>query len=130
MAENGAETKSETKRSILRDLTDQISDQVDLAALELGYETQEAGKRFLAAGIILVLTLTGFIVLQVAIVGGLMRAGLRLEVAALLSSLVYFALAAGVYWVLGRRDKRAGAPFAGTQKEIHETLKWIQKIFS
>jgi len=126
MADNG----SENKTSIWREVTEQISDHVDLAALELRYETRQAGSRLLAAGIIFVLALTGFIVLQVAVIGWLMRAGLSLGIAALLLSLVYFALAAGVYWKLGRRDKRAGPPFLATQRELHETIKWIQKIFS
>ena len=126
MAENG----SENRTSIWREVTDQISDHVDLAALELHYETQQAGKRLLAVGIVLILVLTGFIVLQVAVIGWLMRAGLSLGIAALLLSFVYFALALGVYWALGRRDKRAGPPFLATQRELHETIQWIQKIFS
>jgi uncharacterized membrane protein YqjE len=125
MAENGAETKT----NMWREVTDQISDHVDLAALELRYETREAGKRLLAGGIVLVLALTGFIVLQVAAIGLLMRAGLSLGLSALLLSLVYFGLAAGVYWALGRRDKRAGPPFLATQQELHQTIKWIQKVF-
>jgi uncharacterized membrane protein YqjE len=126
MAENG----SENKTSIWREVAGQVSDHVDLAALELRYETQQAGKRLLAAGIIFVLALTGFIVLQVAAIGWLTRAGLSIGVAALLLSFSYFALAAAVYWKLGRRDKRAGPPFLATQRELHETLQWIQKIFS
>jgi uncharacterized membrane protein YqjE len=128
MAENGTETKAKT--NIWREVTEQISDHVDLAALELRFETQQAGKRLLAAGIIFILALTGFIVLQVALVGWLMRVGLSLGISAFLLSLVYFVLAAVVYWTLGRRDNRSGPPFLATQREIHETIKWIQKIFS
>jgi uncharacterized membrane protein YqjE len=126
MAENG----SETKTNIWREVTNQISDHVDLASLELRYETHQARKRLVAAGIVFVFALTGFIVLQVAAIGWLMRAGLSLGVAALLLSLIYFALATGVYWIFGRRDKRVGPPFQATQRELHETLQWIQKIFS
>jgi uncharacterized membrane protein YqjE len=126
MAENGTETKS----TIWRDVTSQISDHVDLAALELRYETQQAGKRLLAFSITAILALTGFIVLQVAIVGWLMGTGLSLGNAALILGVLYFAVAAGVYGACGRRDKRAGPPFVATQKELHETLQWIQKIFS
>jgi uncharacterized membrane protein YqjE len=126
MSENGKEKSG----SIWRDVTEQISDHVNLAALELHYETKQAKKRLLAAAVAFVLVLTGFIVLQVALVGGLMRAGLSLGLASFLLSLAYFLLALIVYWTLGRRDKRAGSPFIATQREIHETLRWIQKIFS
>jgi uncharacterized membrane protein YqjE len=126
MSENGREGRS----SIWRDVTEQISDHVDLAALELRYETKQAKKRLLAAAASAVLVLTGFIVLQVALVGALMRAGLSLSLASFLLSLAYFLLALVVYWTLGRRDKRTGPPFLATQREIHETLRWIQKIFS
>jgi uncharacterized membrane protein YqjE len=126
MSENGAEKR----HTIWRDMAEQLSDHVDLAALELRYEAQTANKRLVAAAIVLVLVLTGFIVLQVAVVGALMRTGLSLGLASFLLSLVYFGAALGIYWIFGRRDERAGPPFMATQKEVHETLRWIQKIFS
>src|SRR6266481_3468242 len=124
MKENGNERKS----NIWREVAGQVSDHVDLASLELRYETTQVGKKLLACAIILVLVLTGFIVLQVAAVGALMKVGLSLGLSALLLSGLYFILALVVYWVLGRRDKRVGPPFASTQRELHETLEWIQKI--
>ena len=126
MKENG----NDRKGSIWRDVAGQVSDHVDLASLELRYETKQAGKKLLAFAIILVLVLTGFIVLQVAAVGALMKVGLSLGLSALLLSGIYFLLAFVVYWVLGRRDKRAGPPFSASQRELHETLEWIQKILS
>jgi uncharacterized membrane protein YqjE len=126
MSENAAEKR----HTVWREVTEQISDHVDLAALELHYETRAVGKRLLAAAVSLVLALTGFLVLQVALVGALMRAGLSMGLASLCLSLLYFAVALAVYWAIGRRDKRVGPPFVGTQREIHETLRWIQKIFS
>ena len=126
MSENGAEKRG----SIWREVTEQLCDHVDLAALELRYETSQATKRLVAAAVAFVLVLTGFIVLQVAAVGLLMRAGLSLGLASFLLSLAYFVAALVVYWTLGRRDQRAGPPFLATQREIHETLRWIQKIFS
>ena len=125
-----SENDTEKRGGIWRDVTEQISDHLDLAALELRYETKQATKRLLAAGIVFVLVLTGFIVLQVSIVGALMRAGLSLGLASFLLSLAYFVLALIVYWTLGRRDQRAGPPFLATQREIHRTLRWIQKVFS
>ncbi len=126
MHENGTEKHS----TIWRDVTEQVSDHLDLAALELRFESQQAIKKLLAVAVCGMLVLTGFIVLQVSLVGAMMRFGLSLGVSALVLSLVYFALAMAVYWILGRRDKRAGPPFIGTQKELHETLRWIQKILS
>src|ERR1700733_2375621 len=124
MPENGTERRT----NIWKEVAGQVSDHVDLASLELRYETKQASKQLLAAGIIFVLVLTGFIVLQVALVGALMKVGLSLGASAFLFSLLYFVLAAVVYRVLAQRDKRAGPPFAGTQRELHETLKWIQNI--
>ena len=126
MSENGAEKRT----NIWRDVTGQLSDHVDLASLELRYEARQASKKLLASAIILVLVLTGFIVLQVAIIGALMKTGMSLGLAATVLGGSYLALAIAVYGVLGRRDKRAGPPFVGTQRELHETLQWIQKILS
>src|SRR5882672_10097290 len=68
MGENGTDKRS----SIWSEVAGQISDHVDLASLELRYETEYAGKKLLACAIVLILVLTGFIVLQVALVGALM----------------------------------------------------------
>jgi uncharacterized membrane protein YqjE len=126
MSENGSARRS----NIWKEVAGQVSDHVDLASLELRYETQQVGKKLLASAIILVLILTGFIVLQVALVGALMKVGLSLGSSALVFSSLYFILAFIVYRTLGKRDKRLGPPFAGTQRELHETLQWIQKILS
>jgi len=126
MTENGQETRG----SIWKDVAEQMSDHVDLAALELRFEARQAAKLLWVAGVVLILVLTAFIVLQVAIVGALMRAGLSMGLAALLLSALYVALALAVYGMFGRRDKRMGPPFIGTQTEMRETLRWIQKIFS
>src|SRR5690349_9283074 len=104
MSENGTETRT----NIWKEVVGQVSDHMDLAALELRYEADHAGKKLLSAAIIFVLILTGFIVMQVAIVGGLMKLGLSLGLSAFLISVLYFAVAALVFQVLGRRNKRAG----------------------
>jgi uncharacterized membrane protein YqjE len=126
MSENGTEERT----NIWREVAGQISDHVDLASLELRFEAHQAGRKLLAAAIVLVLTLTGFIVLQVALVGAMMRVGLSLGASALILSGLYFLMALAVAWTLGRRDKKVGPPFVGTQRELHETLRWIQKILS
>ena len=71
MSENG----SERRTNIWSEVAGQVSDHVELASLELRYEAARASKKLVAAAIILVLVLTGFIVLQVALIGGLMKAG-------------------------------------------------------
>jgi hypothetical protein len=126
MPENGTEHRS----NIWKEVAGQISDHVDLASLELRYETQQAGKKLFASAVIFILVLTRFIVLQVALVGAMMKVGLSLGVSASILAGAYFALAIAVWWLLGRRDKLAGPPFIGTQREIHETLRWMQKILS
>ena len=100
MPENGTENRP----NVWKEVAGQVSDHVDLASLELRYEAKQAGKQILAAGIIFVLVLTGFIVLQVAVVGALMKLGLSLGVSAFLFSLLYVVLAAVVFRVLAQRD--------------------------
>lgn len=126
MSENGTDRKT----NIWSQVAGQVADHVDLASLELRYETQQAGKKLFAFALILILVLTGFIVLQVALVGALMKLGLSLGSSALVFSGLYFVLAIVVYAAWGRRDKRAGSPFGATQKELRETIQWIQKILS
>ena len=126
MSENGTEKRG----SIWKEVAGQISDHVDLASLEMRYEAMRAGEKLIAAAIVFILVLTGFIVLQVAVIGGLMKVGLSVPLAAFVVSFVYFGLAFAAYWALAKRDKSAGPPFVGTQREIHETLRWIQKVLS
>ncbi len=94
---------------------------------------QDGGaKRLLAAAIIFILVLTGFIVLQVAVVGALMKTGLSLGASAFLISIALLRFGGGgVSRFLGVAGISApGLPSSGTQREIHETLGWIQKILS
>src|SRR5258708_3789110 len=107
MSENGTENRT----NIWKEVAGQISHHVDLASLELRYEAEHAGKKIFAAAIVFILVMTGFIVVQVAIIGALMKLDLSLGLSALIVSLVYFVSAFGVYWALGRRNKRAGPPF-------------------
>src|ERR1019366_61026 len=115
MSENGTEKRS----NIWREVAGQISDHVDLAALEFRYEAEHARKKLLAAAIIFILVLVGFMVAQVGLVSALMRGGLPLGPSALALSFLYFMLPLVVYWTRGRRDKRAGSPFSASQREIH-----------
>ncbi len=126
MSENG----TEKTRSPWSDVAAQLSDHVDLASLELRYESESLGKSFFALAVAFVFGLAGFIVLQVALIGALRLAGISMGLASLLLSVLYFALAFGVYMKFGRRDPRVGAPFLGTQRELHKTLKWIQNVLS
>jgi uncharacterized membrane protein YqjE len=126
MNENG----SPKQGNIWKDVAEQVADHVDLASLELRFEAERATKKLVVAAAAFILVLTGFIVLQVAIVGGLMKTGLSLGLSATLLSSLYFLLAIGIYLKWGKRDRRAGQPFARTQTELRETLKWIQNILS
>ncbi len=126
MSENGTPPKRHT---IWKDVADQLSDHIELASLELSYESDRAAKKLFAVAAMLVLVLTGFIVLQVALIGGLMRLGLSLGVSALIFSTLYFVAAYAIFHRT-RRDKRAGPPFAATQRELKESIQWIQNILS
>ena len=55
MSENGTEKRT----NVWKEVAGQVSDHVDLASLELRYETQQAGKKLFAAAIIFILVLTG-----------------------------------------------------------------------
>ncbi len=125
MTENGPPER----QTIWKEVAGQLSDHVELASLELRYETERVTKRLVCAACILVLVLTGFIVLQVALIGGLMKLGLPLSLSALIFGALYFVIAFVIYR-LARRDKRVGPPFASTQRELQETIHWIQKILS
>lgn len=126
MSENGSPNNRST---IWKQVASQLSDHVELASLELRYEGERALKKLLVAGAMMVLVMTGFIVLQVSLVGWLMKVGLSLGASALILSGVYFVLAYVIFTV-SRRDRRVGPPFAGTQKELQATIQWIQKILS
>ena len=78
MSEDG----EQSRKTIWKEVTEQISDHIDLAALELRYEARLVGRRLVAAAVSLILALTGFIVLQVALIRVLMRAGLPMGRAA------------------------------------------------
>src|ERR1019366_8303794 len=89
MSENGTEKRS----NMWREVAGQISDHVDLAALEFRYEAEHARKNLLAAAIIFILVLVGFMVAQVVLVSALMKACLSLGLSALALSGLYFVLA-------------------------------------
>jgi heme A synthase len=121
---------NEKRSTIWREATAQFADHVELAALELRYEARQAKRRAVAAATVLILVLTGFILVQAGIILSLMRAGLPAWVASFVLGGTYLVLALVVYVLFGRRDKRAGPPFQGTQRELGETLRWIQNLFS
>jgi|GEM_PF-3104932 len=129
-------TDQETQRaqhpsSVLADLAGVLEDHVNLAALEAQYELEQARRRFLVAGIALMLGLSAFLLGQVAIVDGLVALfKWPVWVVCLLLMGVYGGAAAYIFNRYGARDPKAGTPFSGTRLELIETLQWIQKLFS
>ena len=111
MSENGVEDK----RSILKDLTDQLWP-IILTWRRYGAWGMNRRKRWkrliLPQALFLFLVLTGFIGLQIVIIG-LLDAGRIIvgDYQLFFLSVLYFAFAFGVYWTLGRRDKRVRAAF-------------------
>jgi hypothetical protein len=128
MKSNGTET--EKKPSLISEIFSQITDHFDLLALESRYEMECVGKRVAAVAIASVLGITAFTLLQIAIVYGLVKAGLSLGVSCLILAVVYGVVAAVVMLKMGKRDARAGEPFEATQRTIKESLQWIQQVFS
>ena len=126
MKTNGAETKP----SLLSAILAQLSDHFDLATLELRYEVGIAGRRLLVFGIALILGLTAFALLQISLVFALMKIGLSISLACLILAVVYAGVAVVLGVMFGRRSPKSGAPFAATQREVKESLRWIQKLFS
>jgi uncharacterized membrane protein YqjE len=126
------ENAQETHRpSLLADLAGVLEDHVNLAALEAQFEVQQASRRFLVLAIAAVLGLSGFLLLQVAIVDGLVVL-LKLPVwgVCLILTVIYGTAAAVIFNTYGQRDPKAGTPFSGTRRELIGTLQWIQKLFS
>ena len=107
-----------------------FEDQLDLFALEMEYETRLNLRRLWIAIVSIVLFLSAFVLLQIAIIGALMATGIGLGLSCVGLALVY----AGVGFLLvskaGRRDPNAGRPFQASREQLHENLKWIQKRFS
>ena len=107
-----------------------LEDQIDLASLEWQFEKKQSLKRLGALALALFLALAAFVLLQVAIVAGIVATGHSIWLSALILAGVYLVLAVALLWKFSRRDPRAGSPFQGTRQELRKNLKWIQQILS
>jgi len=125
MAENGR-----PKRSLIGEALDILDDQVELASLELEYEATLGARRIAALAGIAILVVTGFALLQVAMIWGLMKLGLSVGISSLILAFLYGGGAALIYRVLVRRDPKVGGAFAGTREELHKNIRWIRHFFS
>jgi len=121
---------TEPKKTVISEVLDVLSDHAELLSLEWRYESRQAGRRLAAIGTALILGLTAFLLLQVALVYGLMVAGLNVGWSSLLLAVVYVIAGAIVWQIFGRRDVRAGRPFEATRQQLPESKEWIQKLFS
>lgn len=126
MSENGTETKT----TVVARLAAILNDHWELLILELGYESKQAARRILALGFALMFLLLALIVGQVAVIYGLMAAGLNPGVACAIVAGVYLLISLVIFRKWGRRDLRGGPAFAGTRREVGKSLQWIQKLFS
>lgn len=124
---NGNETKSP---GLIAEITRMFADQADLASLELHYESAQAAKRLAALFVAALFTLAGFAIVQAVLVQLLVATGLSGLVASVVLVVIDFVVAGLIFQYGGRRNPKAGSPFAGTRREAQETLAWIQKIFS
>jgi uncharacterized membrane protein YqjE len=107
-----------------------LKDHLDLALLEWGYEKQEGWRRLLCLGVGALFLFSSFVYLQVAVIGWLLRMGLRWEGIGFLLGAFYFASGISVIWFLGRRQKGLGPAFQGSITELKRSLRWIENHFS
>jgi len=121
---------TDPKQTVISEVLDVLSDHVEILSLEWRYESRQAARRLAAVGIALVLSFTAFLLLQVALVYGLMAAGLNAGWASLLLAAIYMIAGAFAWQIFGRRDIRAGRPFEATRRQLPESKQWIQKLFS
>lgn len=125
MSENGTQQRT----NVVSQVFAVLNDHWELAALELGFESGQMARRFWALVMSVIFGFLAAIVAQVAIIYGLIAAGLSPALACLSLAVVYAGIAALIYGKWGRRDPRVGAPFAGTRREVSRSLQWMQKLF-
>lgn len=106
-----------------------LDDHAKLALLEWRYENERFLKRacVIAAGV--VLALTAYCFLQIAVVESLRNSGWSLIHISIGLAIVNGVLGGLLISKLGHRDPRAGRPFQGTVEEWDKNLKWIQRFF-
>jgi len=126
MSENGTEHRS----SVVAQILAVLGDHWELASLELGFESKQAAKRLFAIVLSFVFGFLALIVAQVAVIYGLMAAGLSPALACVAVAGVYALIAVLIFVKWGRRDVRVGPPFVGTRREVSRSLQWMQKLFS
>lgn len=107
-----------------------LQDHVELGTLECHYESSQTRRRVCAIFLGVVFGLTAFVFVQVAMIQGLLRAGLPLWAFSLLAAAFYGTLAGTIYHRWGRRDPRAGAPFQASGEELKRNLQWIRQNLS
>jgi len=125
MSENGHPHKS-----LIGEFVALLEDQMDLAALEFGYEKKQHVRRLGAMIVALFLGLTAFVLLQVALVMGLVALGMPIGWSCLALGGAYVVIAGVLLGVYARRDPRLGEPFQGTREEFRKNLRWIETLFS
>lgn len=120
----------EPKKTMINEVLDVLSDHAEILSLEWRYESRQAAQRLVAIGVALVLGLTAFLLLQVAVVYGLMAIGLNAGWASLILAVIYLITGVVIWQTVWKRDTRAGRPFEATRRQLLESKQWIQKLFS
>jgi hypothetical protein len=101
-----------------------------LGLLESRYELVQGGRRVAAALAAVVAAATGYVILQIALVRGLMAVGLPLGAACLLLAAAYLGAAWGLVSLGARRNPAAGRPYQGSRDELQRSMAWIHQRFS
>jgi len=121
--------KSETTSPNGKSSLGLLNDHLELASLEWGYEKQEGWRRLLGFCVGAILLLSSFAYLQMALIGWLLRMGLKWEGIGLILGPAYLVSGILVILLFGKRQKGLGAPFQGSRSELQRSIKWIEKRF-
>ena len=115
---------------ILNHVLELVEDHVELAHLEYRYERDQSWRRLAVGAITAVCVLGSCLFFQIALLLGLMKAGIPLYVLCLFFGVVYAGASALIYRRFGKRDPRLGESFQGTREEFTRSLQWIHRLFS
>jgi hypothetical protein len=115
--------------SPFKHLAEVLQQHVRLLMLEARYEVAHLVKRTIALAAAAFLGLTAYCLLQVAIVHGLMKAGLPLWASCLAVIALYGIGIAVLVLKVGKRDVKAGGAFQASRDEWQRSREWIRKRF-
>jgi len=107
-----------------------VEDHVELAHLEYRYESSQTWRKLGFSALAAFCAVTAIAFFQIAMIIGLVKAGVPLYALCLLFGGLYSGGAAWIYMRYGNRDKRVGEPFQGSREELARSFQWIHHLLS